>query len=223
LADFIKKANYQIRRCQNKGHLPFLVGGTGLYIAAIVNNYNLPKGRIDLGLRKRLSQKNKTELLQYLKELDPATAEVIDQNNPRRLVRALEYVIINQKSFSANQNQTPSPYDILQIGIKTDPEKLNKRITQRTEKMIAAGLIKEVKKITRRYELTLPSLNTIGYQEIGQYLNSEITLDQAITLIKIHTQQYAKRQLTWFKRDPRIKWVKSKTVADKLVNNFLKK
>jgi tRNA dimethylallyltransferase len=176
-----------------------------------------------LGLRKRLSQKNKTELLQYLKELDPATAEVIDQNNPRRLVRALEYVIINQKSFSANQNQTPSPYDILQIGIKTDPEKLNKRITQRTEKMIAAGLIKEVKKITRRYELTLPSLNTIGYQEIGQYLNSEITLDQAITLIKIHTQQYAKRQLTWFKRDPRIKWVKSKTVADKLVNNFLKK
>jgi len=220
LAEFIKKANIKIKYVQHQNNLPFLVGGTGLYISAIVDNYDLPKGRIDLGLRKRLSNKTKQELLDYLTELDPATAKIIDQDNSRRLIRALEYVIINKKSFIKNQVKQPSPYKILQLGIKTDSIKLNKRINTRVDQMIQQGLIQEVEKLLNKYDSTLPSLNTIGYQEIIQYLNNETSLDKAIELIKIHTRQYAKRQMTWFKRDARIQWIRNYTEANRLIKQF---
>ena len=220
LAEFITKTNNKIKSTQRQNGLPFLVGGTGLYISAIVDNYDLPKGRIDLGLRKRLSNKTKQELLDYLTELDPATAKIIDQDNSRRLIRALEYVIINKKSFIKNQVKQPSPYKILQLGIKTDSIKLNKRINTRVDQMIQQGLIQEVEKLLNKYDSTLPSLNTIGYQEIIQYLNNETSLDKAIELIKIHTRQYAKRQMTWFKRDARIQWIRNYTEANRLIKQF---
>ncbi len=222
LDEFIKKANRRIKSIQRKGKVPFLVGGTGLYISAIVNNYDLPKGKIDLGLRKRLESKSKKELFEYLKELDPDTASIIDKENPRRLIRALEYVIINKKSFTNNQKTNNSPYNILQIGIALDQPELNKRIEERTNQMIDQGLAKETQKLIDKYDNTLPSLNTIGYQEIIQYLNEEIDLNQAIDLIKTHTRQYAKRQITWFKRDKRINWINFQWQADSLVNKFLK-
>ncbi|MBL7022308.1 tRNA (adenosine(37)-N6)-dimethylallyltransferase MiaA [Patescibacteria group bacterium] len=222
LDEFIKKANRRIKSIQRKGKVPFLVGGTGLYISAIVNNYDLPKGKIDLGLRKRLESKSKKELLEYLNELDPITTNTIDKENPRRLIRALEYVIINKKSFANNQKTNNSPYNILQIGIALDQPELNKRIELRTNQMIELGLVKETQKLIDKYDNTLPSLNTIGYQEIIQHLNKEVNLNQAIDLIKIHTRQYAKRQMTWFKRDKRINWIKFQWQADSLVNKFLK-
>lgn len=222
LADFIKKANKLIKSIQTRGKIPFLVGGTGLYISAIVDNYDLPKGKIDLGLRTRLESKSKKELLEYLEELDPETASTIDKENPRRLIRALEYVIINKKSFANNQKTNTSPYNILQIGINLEQSKLNKRIEQRTNQMIEQGLVKETQKLIYKYDNTLPSLNTIGYQEIIQYLNNEIELNQAIDLIKTHTRQYAKRQITWFKRDKRINWIEFQWQADSLINKFLK-
>ena len=221
LAEFIKKANRRIRSIQIRGKIPFLVGGTGLYISAIVDNYDLPKGKIDMGLRKRLENKSKAELLEYLDELDPDTAATIDKDNPRRLIRALEYVIINKKSFSKNQQRNNSPYNILQIGISLDQSELNKRIELRTEQMINHGLVQETTKLIKKYDETLPSLNTIGYQEIIQYLNNEIDLIKAIELIKIHTRQYAKRQMTWFKRDKKIHWIEFQWQADSLVNKFL--
>ncbi|MFW0862473.1 MAG: tRNA (adenosine(37)-N6)-dimethylallyltransferase MiaA [Candidatus Komeilibacteria bacterium] len=222
LAEFIKKANKAIKSIQRRGKIPFLVGGTGLYISSIVDNYDLPKGKIDLGLRKRLESKSKKELLEYLEELDPDTANTIDKENPRRLIRALEYVIINKKSFANNQKTNNSPYDILQIGINLKQPELNKRIEQRTNQMIEQGLVKETQKLIDKYDNTLPSLNTIGYQEIIQYINNEIDLNQAVDLIKTHTRQYAKRQMTWFKRDKRINWIEFQWQADSLVNKFLK-
>lgn len=221
LAEFIRRANKHILAIQKKGKLPFLVGGTGLYISAIVDNYDLPKGKIDLRLRQRLETKSKDELLEYLQELDPETAQTID-NNPRRLIRALEYVIINNKSYSKNQSSKASPYDILQIGINIQQPELNKRIEQRTNQMIEEGLVKETKKLLNKYDNTLPSINTIGYQEIISYLNNEIDLNQAIDLIKIHTRQYAKRQMTWFKRDKRINWIQFNWEAESILRKFLK-
>jgi tRNA dimethylallyltransferase len=222
LAEFINKANKKIKRIQRKGKVPFLVGGTGLYISAIVDNYDLPKGKIDMGLRKRLEGKTSDELLKYLHEIDPDTAKVIDKNNPRRLIRALEYVIINNKSFIKNQASKTSPYNILQIGIDIKTNELERRIDMRTEQMIEHGLIKETEKLLDKYDATLPSINTIGYQEIIQYLNNEISLDEAVGLVKIHTRQYAKRQATWFKRDKRINWTKNFTEADRFTRQFLK-
>jgi len=222
LAEFIQKANKHILAIQKKGKLPFLVGGTGLYISAIVDNYDLPKGKIDLRLRQRLESKSKDELLEYLQELDPETAQTIDNDNSRRLIRALEYVIINNKSFSKNQSIQKSPYDILQIGINIQQPELNKRIEQRTNQMIEEGLVNETNKLLNKYDNTLPSINTIGYQEIISYLIKEIDLNQAIDLIKTHTRQYAKRQMTWFKRDKRINWIEFNWEAESILRKFLK-
>ncbi|MFH1667635.1 MAG: tRNA (adenosine(37)-N6)-dimethylallyltransferase MiaA [Candidatus Komeilibacteria bacterium] len=222
LAEFIKLANNNIEKLHKEDKLPIMAGGTGLYLSAIVDNYDLPKGKIDLGLRQRLEKKTTKELFEMLSELDPQSATTIDPNNARRLIRALEYVIINQKSFIANQTVKKSPYDILQIGIKLDKDKLLKRINQRVEQMIKQGLVEEVKNLIIKYDPNLPSLRTIGYQEIIDHLKGKTSLEEAIELIKVHTRQYVKRQMTWFKRDKNIKWIKSFTEANKLVKKWLK-
>ena len=222
LAEFIKLANNNIEKLHKEDKLPIMAGGTGLYISAIADNYDLPKGKIDLGLRKRLENKSNTELFEMLAELDPQSATTIDPNNARRLIRALEYVIINQKSFIASQSVKQSPYDILQLGIKIDKDILLKRINKRVDLMIEQGLVAVVKDLIAKYDKNLPSLRTVGYQEIIDHLEGKTTLEEAIELIKIHTRQYAKRQMTWFKRDKNIKWIKSYTEANKLVKKWLK-
>jgi tRNA dimethylallyltransferase len=222
LAEFIKLANQKIIDLHETNKLPILAGGTGLYLSAIVDNYDLPKGKIDLGLRKRLEKKSNAELVEMLTELDPQSATTIDPNNTRRLIRALEYVIINQKSFIANQAVKQSPYDILQLGIKIDKDILLKRINKRVDLMIEQGLVTEVKDLIAKYDKNLPSLRTIGYQEIIDHLEGKTGLEETIELIKVHTRQYAKRQMTWFKRDKNIQWVENFSEANKLIQKWLK-
>ena len=218
LADYQKQA-YKI--LTTKYQLPFLVGGTGLYISAIVDNYKLPQGKVDKKLRQELNQQTKEDLLKKLKQLDPSTYLVIDKNNKRRLVRALEYVITNRQSFSQAQKKGSPLFNALQLGIKIDRDKLYKRIDLRVEQMIKAGLIYEVKKLLKKYPADLPAFDSIGYREIIDYLQGKITLDKAISLIKQNTRRYAKRQLTWFKRDKRIKWIENYKQAEKLINDIL--
>ncbi|MFH1460869.1 MAG: tRNA (adenosine(37)-N6)-dimethylallyltransferase MiaA [Patescibacteria group bacterium] len=222
LAQFKAKAVKIIKDIQKRKKLPFLVGGTMLYIQAIVDNLQIPEVKPDKKLRAQLENKTNQQLYDQLKKIDPQALEKIALNNKRRLIRALEVYLKTQKLFSRLKKKGRPLFDILQLGLRPDQEILNRRIDQRAEKMIEAGLIKEVECLIRKYGTKPYSLSGIGYREIIRYLNKEITLKQAKDLIKIHTRQYTRRQMSWFKRDKRIHWIKNYPQAEKLIRDFIK-
>jgi len=221
LSLYKKLALQTIKKIIKKGKLPFLVGGTGLYVQAIVDNLQIPAVPPDKALRKKLEKLSSDKLFQRLKKLDPETAKKIDPKNKRRLIRALEVCLKTGKPFSQQQKKGPVLFDVLQIGLRLPKKVLHQRINQRVEEMIKLGLIAEVKKLIKKYPINLPAFSGIGYQEIINYLQGKISLEQAKELIKLHTRQYAKRQMTWFKRDERIHWIRTKKEAEKLISAFL--
>jgi len=221
LAQYKKLAIKITKDIQKRGKLPFLVGGTGLYIQAIVDNLQIPKVKPNKKLRNKLEKLTNQELCQQLKKLDPLSAATIDHHNKRRLIRALEVCLITKKPFSEQRKKGQPLFDVCQIGIKFNKKTLEKRINQRVGKMFKAGLVKEVKKLARKYSPDLPSMSGIGYQEIIPYLQGEITLEQAKESIKQHSRQYARRQMSWFKRDKRIIWVSNYQKAQKAIADFL--
>ena len=186
----------------------------------------IPKVKPDLKLRRKLEKEIEKYGLNFvfkkLIQLDPETAYIVDPNNPRRVIRALEIAIKTKKPFSAQRKTGKPLFDFLEIGIETPKGNLNKRISQRTNLMIKDGLVDEVKKLVEKYGERRQSFDAIGYREIIEYLNKKISLDEAMDLIKKNTRQYAKRQMTWFKKDKRIHWIKNKKEAEKLVKEFLK-
>lgn len=200
------------------GYLPILVGGSGLYVSAIVENYNFPKINTKAGLRKKLEKMSLTELKAKLKRLDPMTYKRIDRHNKRRLVRALEYVLASGKSFFVARSKQLRP-NTLTLGIDNDKKDLRTAIERRTAKMFKRGLVTEVKEIKRRYPHS-PLLQSIGYREVIDHLNNKITRQQAEEQINAHTWQYARRQLTWFKRRPYIDWITSAQQALRLVHTY---
>ena len=221
LAQYKKLSIKAIKDIQKRGKLPFLVGGTGLYIQAVIDNLQIPKVKPNKKLRNKLEKLSNQELFKQLKKLDPLTAATIDPYNKRRLIRALEVCLITKKPFSEQRKKGQPLFDVCQIGLKLDKKTLEKRIDQRVDKMFKAGLVEEVKKLAQKYSFDLPAMSGIGYQEIGQYLQGEITLGKAKELIKQHSRQYARRQLSWFKRDKRINWVSNYQKARKAIADFL--
>ena len=223
LSKFQKKTIKIIKDIQKRNKLPFLVGGTGLYIQSIVDNLKIPETKPDKKLRNKLEKLNNKELVNKLKKLDPKALEIIDTKNNRRLIRALEICILTKKSFSEQRKMNKPIFKTLQIGLKLNTKNLEQRISQRIEKMIKDGLIEENKKLLKKYGDKPYSMSGIGYQEIILYLKNEITLEQAKELINIHTRQYAKKQITWFKRDKRIKWIEDYSESEKIIKKFTKK
>jgi len=230
VAQFKQKAVKIIKDIQKRGKVPFLVGGTGLYISAIVNNLKIPRVPPDKKLRQKLEKEIKTKGLKFvwrkLIKLDPEAKSFIQKDNPRRVIRALEVCLKTKKHFSALRQKGQPLCEILQIGLKIPRPLLYKRINQRVEKMIKMGLIKEVKKLAKQYSWQLPSMSGIGYREICRYLQGKISLTEAIEEIKKNTRHYSRRQMTWFKRDQRIIWLTNspKTVfskAKKLIQQFI--
>jgi tRNA dimethylallyltransferase len=221
LAQYKKLAVKAIKYIQKRGKLPFLVGGTGLYIQAVVDNLQIPRVKPNKKLRNKLEKLTNQELWQQLKKLDPLTIVTIDPRNKRRLIRALEVCLITKKPFSQQRKKGQPLFDVLLIGLKVNKKTLKQRIGQRVEQMLKTGLIKETKKLVKKYSFELPAMSGIGYQEVSQYLQDKITLQQTKGLIKQHTRQYARRQLTWFKRDKRIKWVSNYQEAQKAITDFL--
>jgi len=197
--------------------IPFLVGGTGLYIQTIVDNWDIPKIKPNEELRSELEKLNTEQLFERLKKLDPEI--VIDSHNRRRLIRAIEVCLATGKPFPKKKKEPL--FDILQIGLKTTDEKINRRVDQ----MFEMGLLDEVKNLLKKYPANLPAFSGIGYAELITYLNTDLntdfSLEETKELIKLHTRQYAKRQMTWFKRDKRIHWIKNYQEAEKLVKKFL--
>jgi len=210
----------KIKEVIKKGKIPFLVGGTGLYISAICDNLDFPGVPPNKELREELEKKDKEELFKIYKKLDPEGAKYIDKDNKRRLIRAIEVSKITKKPFWKQRKKRKPLFDILEIGIKRDKEELEKRIKERVKKMIKIGLEKEAKNLFQKYG-NIPSLETIGYQEWKGFFEGKINREKVIEEIILHTKQYAKRQMTWFKKDIRIYWIKDTKEAKKLIKNFL--
>ncbi len=222
LAEYKKLAVEIIKDIQKRKKIPFLVGGTGLYISSIVDNLEIPKVKPNKLIRKKLEAKSAEDLFKKLKKLDSKAAENSDESNKRKLIRALEVCLITKKTFSSQQGRGVPLFDFLQIGVKIPREKLYKKINQRVDQMIKTGLEKEVKKLMDKgYDLDLPSMSSLGYKQIGKYLKNEISFQEAVESIKTETRHFAKRQMTWFKRDKKIKWIGDYNEAKQLVEKFL--
>lgn len=222
-AVYKKMAVKAIKDIQKKGRVPFLAGGTGLYIKAVVDNLSFIKVPAQKKIRKDLEKKDAEQLFKIYKKLDPRGAKFIEKKNKRRLIRAIEVCKATKKPFWRQRKKGSPIFDVLEIGIKISKEKLEKRISKRTDGMIKSGLEKEVKKLVKKYGWEIAPLQTIGYQEWKPYFNKETTKKQVKENIKLHTVQFARRQMTWFKRDKRIEWTKNCLEAKKIINKFLSK
>lgn len=226
VANFKKDAIKAIKTILNNKKLPFLVGGTGLYVQAIIDNLDIPKvkpnKKLRLKLEKELNQYGIKYLFEKLVKLDPEAQYIIDPNNPRRIIRALEICIITGKPFSKQRKKQNRIFESLKIGINISRDLLYEKIDQRVDLMIKQGLINEVKKLIKKYGKNCQSFDAIGYREIINFLDKKISKEEAINQIKHNTRLFAKRQITWLKKDKEINWISNYEEAFQLVNNFLK-
>ena len=223
------KDNYTVGNFQNdalklienlfkKDDYIILTGGSGMYMDAIVNGIDkFPK--IKLGVRELLNEKHNSGgilfLKNKLKELDPEYYDIVDVNNHRRLIRALEVCISTGKPYSSFLNKKNKKYDFesVNFGIKVDRELLYKKINYRVDKMISDGLIKEAKTLLNFKDLN--PLNTVGYKELFEHFKGNLTKSQAIEKIKQNTRRYAKRQMTWLK-NKNLVWIENNVEIDEI-------
>jgi tRNA dimethylallyltransferase len=212
LAQYQELAYATIDEIQRRDRIPLLVGGTGLYVKAVLEGLRIPRVEPDPDLREQLyaeaEVKGHQALHRRLRELDPAAAERIDARNVRRVVRALEVCRRLGKPISQVQKAWPPPHRILRIGLTMPRPLLYQRIDERTELMMAAGLVHEVRSLVERgYDYDLPAMSGLGYHQIGMYLRGEVSLQEAVTLIKRHTRRFVRQQANWFRHDDtRIIW-----------------
>lgn len=213
-----------IRQLLKKDKLPIIVGGTGLYIKAVVDNLTIPKVKADPLLRYELEQELQGRglnlLYNDLVKLDPEAAYIVDPHNPRRVIRALEIAMSTKKPFSQSRRHGKALFDFLQIGVSRSKEKLRARIDKRIEMMIKEGLIDEVKSLLKKYPAGTHAFEAIGYREIIGHFQEKSSLEEAARLMKRDTWRFAKRQLTWFRKDKRIHWITAQKEADTLLRQF---
>jgi len=219
-AEYKKLAYKTIKNIQNRNKLPILCGGTGLYISSVIENWQFPKIPPQEKLRKQLEKKSIEQLFIIYEKLDPKGANLIDKKNKRRLIRAIEVCKTNNKAFWQQRKKNKPPFKALLIGIKLPKEELKERITKRVKKMIKNGLKTEINALIKKYGW-ISSLQTIGYQEWKQYFDNKINKKQVQNLIELHTFQYSKRQMTWFKKMKNVTWIEKPEQAIKLTKLFL--
>lgn len=204
VAEYQKQALEKIDSLHQEKKLPFLVGGTGLYISAVVEQYSIPKVLPNYEVREYLEdileKKGELALYKMLKDKDPAEAKKLHQNQTRYIIRALEIALSGEKKSELATKEI-SPYDFLIISCDLERDILYQRINQRTLDMIASGFIQEVENLKKQgYDEKTHAMNGIGYQEILRYLKQEIDQQTAVERIQKRTRNYAKRQITWFRR-----------------------
>ncbi len=207
LADYQQQAQNLIAAVDFPVSLPLLlVGGTGLYIKSIVRGLKIPRVAPTPELRSQLAELGQSQCYAMLQQIDRSAAEKIHLNDPVRTLRALEVFYVTGRPISEQQGENPPNYPILQIGLDCAIDVLVDRIKQRTEQMLERGWIAEVEYLCNKYGCDLPLLNTLGYQEMKQYLAGDIKLEEAKELTILHTRQFAKRQRTWFRAYSEIEW-----------------
>ena len=211
VADYKEMAQKCIDDIISRGKLPILTGGTGLYINALTCNMNFTEAENDLKYRselEELAEKHGNEYIHnMLKNIDPISYKEIHYNNRKRVIRALEVYKLTKKpfsSFNAGEEFYNGPYDVTYYVLNMDREKLYNRINLRVDMMMDKGLLEECIKLKEMgYNSSVQSMQGIGYKEIFYYLENKISLNEAVEMIKQGSRNYAKRQLTWFRRDPR--------------------
>lgn len=229
-ARFAEDASIKTGEIQARGASVFVAGGTGLYIKALTKGL-LDAPSADNALRAELvcmaDETGKGAVHDRLKAIDPAAAAAIHPNNLRRVIRAIEVTTLTGRPVSQSQNEhgfADKPYDTLKIGIRIERDVMYAAINARVDRMMDAGLVAEVAGILADYGPALKPLAGLGYKEAAAYLNGVYTLDEAVSLIKMNTRRYAKRQVTWFSRDEEIKWfsIESKDAIIPAVEEFLR-
>lgn len=212
VARYRRLAKAVIADIQNRGRRSVLVGGTGLYIRAVVDDLRIPEvpPRWDLRASLEAAERAQPGLLHgRLTTIDPETAARIHPRNVRRLVRAIEVFESTGQPISALQRRGPeSSTGAIRVGLTMDRRALYQAIDARVDAQVADGLVSEVRGLLERnYARSLPSMQGLGYKEIVEFLDGNTTLEQATATLKRNTRRYAKRQLTWFRADPRIRWI----------------
>lgn len=221
VTQFKKLADKAIATIYKKNKIPFIVGGTGFYIQSVVDNILPPSVKPDWKLRKKLEKKSNSKLYKMLQKIDPKRAQSIDKNNPRRLIRALEIVIKSKRPVPPLTVQKPN-FKALFLGVKKDQKELKNLIRKRLLKRLDLGMAEEIKKL-HKSGVSWKRLEEFGleYRYIAQYLQGKIKYDKMVVLLQKEIEHYAKRQMTWFKRDRRIQWVKDYRQALKISERFL--
>ncbi|KKT43022.1 MAG: tRNA dimethylallyltransferase [Candidatus Wolfebacteria bacterium GW2011_GWE2_44_13] len=220
VTQYQRLAKKAIRTITKENRIPILCGGTGLYIDAITHNYILPAVPPQPLLRKELELQSTEMLFAQLEQLDPHRARTIDRHNRRRLIRALEIVLITHSPVP--ELKASSPYDLLTIGITRTQEEIASLIEKRLHKRIKAGMLIEVERLHAN-GLSWKRLDDLGleYRWVSRFLRGLISKELLLEKILLESIQYAKRQMTWFKRDKTIHWITSEAEALQLVKNFL--
>ena len=213
LAEYQAAAYRAIEDIARRGRLPLLAGGTGQYVAAVLEGWQIPEVAPQESLRRELeayAAENGAEALHgRLAGIDPAAAAAIDYRNVRRVIRALEVCRVTGRPISELQRKSGPPYTIVQLGVTRPRPELYERIDRRVDRMIEAGLVAEVRGLADAgYAWDLPAMTGLGYRQIGQYLRGEVTLDEAIALIKRDTRRFVRQQYNWFRPgDESIRWI----------------
>lgn len=203
--NYVEDAKKAIEDIFSRGKTPIVAGGTGLYFRILLENYNLPNVETDYELRAKLEKRSREDLLEELKNVDKPTFERVKDANLRRIIRALELIILLKKPLSEIQLEKEPEYEVeWQMPKIPSREWLYDRINKRVDVMVEMGIIEETKNLIAKHGRIGNIVDTIGYKEILTYLDGEATLEEALDKLKQHTRNYAKRQLTWFRRNPNL-------------------
>lgn len=221
VSQFQEYADKKIQDILGRGKLPIVVGGTGLYIRAILDRPNFAGAAPNAELRSELDAMTDNDLLEEIAMRDPDAAASIDDRNRRRLVRALEILRTTGGTLAEHQEFGEPIYDALQIGMDVPREELYARIDQRVDDMIALGLVDEVRSIIAKHGADAQAMTGIGYRQIADFFAKKESLRDAVLRIKYDTHHYAKRQETWFRRDSRVQWVQKERGALRLAEVFI--
>lgn len=200
------EAEKHIQDILSRGKMPIVVGGTGLYVDTLLRNFDIPKIKPDKKLREKLNTLTTDELYKTLDNLDKEAPSFINFNDRRKLIRAIEIIQVTGKSLSESRKIGDSKYEVEWIGKNFDRKTLYERIDKRVDLMVKSGLVEETKNLLKKHG-EIPNLcGTIGYREMLSFIKGEISLEDAKNILKQNTRRYAKRQLTWFRRNEEIKW-----------------
>lgn len=222
VVEWREKAVEAIRGIEKRGNLPFIVGGTGLYLSALVDNFEFPKVPPNPTMRKAFEEKPLTDLVKILLKLDPEAEMVVDLKNPRRVIRALEVATFTGKPFTEQKRLARPQFDAFQVGIRWNRADLFGRIDRQIDDMVKRGWADEITDLLKRgMSEHAPAMSSIGYREMLKYVKGEMKLVDAVAATKHAVHKYAKRQETWFKRDIRIRWTKNEAEAMKLVKEWI--
>lgn len=203
---YVKEAKKHITDIISRGKVPIVVGGTGLYFRVLLENYDLPDVKPDYELRKELSSYSYEELLEMLTKLDEKAANSVEKNDKKKLIRYIEIIKLAGKPLDLVRGVKEKEFNVEWVGLNFPREILYDRINKRVDLMIEQGLIDETKKLLQKHGRISNITDTIGYREVLSYLDGELSLDEAKDKLKQNTRNYAKRQLTWFRKNEQINW-----------------